>query len=69
MARLDGARDISLPAVNDVSFINLGPHHVPEIVKDIPQGHSLINQSGLNTASLTFGEKTQSTGSMLSRFI
>ncbi len=48
--RADGS-PISLPAVNDASFLNLGPHHVPEIVEDIPQGYSLINQSGLTTDS------------------
>ena len=48
--RSDGG-PISLPVVNDASFGNFGAGHVPEIVEDIPEGHSLMNQSGLTTDS------------------
>lgn len=48
--RSDGSA-IGLPVVNDASFLNLGASHVPEIVEDIPEGHSLINQSGMTTDS------------------
>jgi len=42
---------ISLPVVNNASFLNLGADHVPEIVKDLPEGHSIMNESGMTTDS------------------
>ena len=48
--RSDGS-PIALPVVNNASFRNLGTNHVAEIVEDIPEGHSLMNQSGMTTDS------------------
>jgi len=46
--RSDGSV-VSLPAVNNAVFLNLGAAHVPEIVKDLPEGHSIMNESGMTT--------------------
>jgi hypothetical protein len=48
--RSDGST-ISLPVINNASFLNLGPSHVPEIVEDLPEGHSIINEQGMTTDS------------------
>lgn len=48
--RSDGST-INLPVVNNASFLNLGPSHVPEIVEDLPEGHSIINEQGMTTDS------------------
>ena len=48
--RNDGST-INLPVVNNASFLNLGPTHVPEIVEDLPEGHSIINEQGMTTDS------------------
>lgn len=42
---------ISVPIVEDASFKNLGANHVPEIVKDLAEGHSIMNESGMTTDS------------------
>lgn len=46
--RSDGST-INLPVVNNASFLNLGPSHVAEIVEDLPEGHSIINEQGMTT--------------------
>lgn len=46
--RSDGST-IDLPVINNASFLNLGESHVPEIVEDLPEGHSIINEQGLTT--------------------
>lgn len=46
--RSDGS-PIGLPVVEAGWFMELGGNHVPEIVKDIPEGHSLMNMSGMTT--------------------
>ena len=46
--RSDGS-PISVPVVEDAAFLNLGPNHVPEIVKDLAEGHSIMNESGMTT--------------------
>jgi hypothetical protein len=48
--RSDGS-SIDLPVVEAAWFQNLGASHVPEIVEDIPEGMSLMNQSGMTTDS------------------
>ena len=48
--RSDGST-VSLPAINNAVFLNLGDAHVPEIVKDLPEGHSIMNESGMTTDS------------------
>ena len=48
--RSDGSA-IQLPVVEAEWFRNLGASHVPEIVEDIPEGSSLINESGMTTDS------------------
>lgn len=48
--RSDGST-VSLPAINNAVFLNLGASHVPEIVKDLPEGHSIMNESGMTTDS------------------
>ena len=48
--RSDGST-ITLPVVEAAWFLDLGADHVPEIVKDLPEGHSLMNQSGMTTDS------------------
>jgi hypothetical protein len=48
--RSDGST-INLPVVNNASFLNLGPSHVAEIVEDLPEGHSIINEQGMTTDS------------------
>lgn len=48
--RSDGST-VSLPAINNAVFLGLGPAHVPEIVKDLPEGHSIMNESGMTTDS------------------
>ena len=48
--RTDGS-PIDLPLVIDATFLDSGESHVAEIVKDIPQNHSLVNQAGLTTDS------------------
>ena len=48
--RSDGS-PISVPVVENAAFLNLGPNHVPEIVKDLAEGHSIINESGMTTDS------------------
>ncbi|MCU0780521.1 MAG: BNR repeat-containing protein [Akkermansiaceae bacterium] len=40
-----------MPVVEDASFLNLGVNHVPEIIKDLPEGHSIMNESGMTTDS------------------
>ena len=42
---------ISVPIVENASFKNLGANHVPEIVKDLAEGHSIMNESGMTTDS------------------
>lgn len=42
---------ISVPIVEDASFKSLGANHVPEIVKDLAEGHSIMNESGMTTDS------------------
>jgi hypothetical protein len=42
---------ISVPIVEDASFKNLGANHVPEIVKNLAEGHSIMNESGMTTDS------------------
>jgi hypothetical protein len=42
---------ISVPVVENASFKNLGANHVPEIVKDLAEGHSIMNESGMTTDS------------------
>ena len=42
---------VQLPAVNNAAFQNLGSAHVPEIVKDLSEGHSIMNESGMTTDS------------------
>ena len=48
--RSDGSA-VSLPAINNAAFLSLGAAHVPEIVKDLPEGHSIMNMSGMTTDS------------------
>ena len=48
--RSDGST-INLPVINNASFLNLGPSHVAEIVEDLPEGHSIINEQGMTTDS------------------
>ena len=48
--RSDGSA-IALPVVEAAWFQNRGAAHVPEIVEDIPEGSSLINESGMTTDS------------------
>ena len=48
--RSDGST-INLPAVERIGFAGLPAAHLPEIVKDLPQGHSIINESGMTTDS------------------
>jgi len=48
--RSDGST-INLPVVNNASFLDFGAAHVPEIVEDLPEGSSLVNQQGLTTDS------------------
>jgi hypothetical protein len=48
--RSDGS-PISVPVVENAAFQNLGPNHVPEIVKDLAEGHSIMNESGMTTDS------------------
>jgi len=43
---------INLPAVERVGFAGLPAAHLPEIVKDLPQNHSIMNESGMTTDSL-----------------
>jgi len=40
-----------VPVVEAASFKNLGANHVPEIVKDLAEGHSIMNESGMTTDS------------------
>ena len=46
--RMDGS-PIALPAVESVGFAGHDATHLPEIVEDIPEGSSLMNQSGMTT--------------------
>jgi hypothetical protein len=46
--RSDGS-PVKVPVVEDASFKNLGAGHVPEIVKDLAEGHSIMNESGMTT--------------------
>jgi hypothetical protein len=48
--RSDGSA-ISVPVVEAGWFRDLGADHVPEIVKDLPEGHSIMNESGMTTDS------------------
>ncbi|MCH7227086.1 BNR-4 repeat-containing protein [Haloferula sp. A504] len=48
--RSDGST-LDLPVVEAAWFQNLGAAHVPEIVKDLPEGHSIMNESGMTTDS------------------
>lgn len=48
--RSDGS-SIDLPVVEASWFQNLGASHVPEIVEDIPEGHSNMNEAGMTTDS------------------
>jgi hypothetical protein len=48
--RSDGSA-IDLPAVEAAWFQNLGAAHVPEIIYDLPEGHSIMNESGMTTDS------------------
>lgn len=48
--RSDGST-IDLPVVEAAWFQNLGAAHVPEIVKDLPEGRSIMNMSGMTTDS------------------
>jgi len=48
--RMDGT-PIALPAVNKIGFVGHDATHVPGIIEDIPEGSSLINQSGMTTDS------------------
>lgn len=42
---------INLPAVERIGFAGLPAAHLPEIVKDLPQNHSIMNESGMTTDS------------------
>ena len=46
--RSDGSA-ITVPVVEAGWFKSLGTNHVPEIVKDLPEGHSIMNESGMTT--------------------
>jgi hypothetical protein len=46
--RSDGSK-IDLPVVEAAWFKDLGASHVPEIVEDLPEGHSIINEQGMTT--------------------
>lgn len=48
--RSDGSA-IALPVVEAEWFQDLGSTHVPEIVKDLAEGHSIMNESGMTTDS------------------
>jgi hypothetical protein len=48
--RSDGTT-INLPAVERIGFAGLPAAHLPEIVKDLPQNHSIMNESGMTTDS------------------
>jgi hypothetical protein len=48
--RSDGSA-IAVPVVEAGWFKDLGPVHVPEIIKDLPEGHSIMNESGMTTDS------------------
>ncbi|BCX47820.1 neuraminidase [Haloferula helveola] len=48
--RSDGT-PIDLPVVEADWFLGLGASHVPEIIEDIPEGYSIINESGMTTDS------------------
>ncbi|MCU0781587.1 MAG: BNR-4 repeat-containing protein, partial [Akkermansiaceae bacterium] len=48
--RSDGST-IDLPVVEAAWFKDLGASHVPEIIEDIPEGHSNMNESGMTTDS------------------
>ena len=48
--RSDGSA-IAVPVVEAGWFMDLGAAHVPEIVKDLPEGHSIMNESGMTTDS------------------
>lgn len=48
--RSDGST-IAMPIVEAGWFQDLGEAHVPEIVKDLPEGHSIMNESGMTTDS------------------
>jgi len=48
--RSDGSA-IDLPAVEAAWFQNLGAGHVPEIIYDLPEGYSIMNESGMTTDS------------------
>jgi len=42
---------INLPVVEAAWFKDLGASHVPEIVEDLPEGHSIINMQGMTIDS------------------
>ena len=46
--RSDGST-IDLPVVENAGFLSLGASHLPEIIKDLPEGHSIMNESGMTT--------------------
>lgn len=48
--RSDGST-INVPAVERIGFAGLPAAHLPEIIKDLPQGHSIMNESGMTTDS------------------
>jgi hypothetical protein len=48
--RSDGSA-IAVPVVEAAWFQNRGAAHVPEIVKDLAEGHSIMNESGMTTDS------------------
>jgi hypothetical protein len=48
--RSDGSV-IAVPVVEAAWFQDLGSAHVPEIVEDLPEGHSIMNMSGMTTDS------------------
>ncbi len=48
--RSDGT-PIDLPVVEAAWFQNLGASHVPEIINDLPEGYSIMNESGMTTDS------------------
>jgi hypothetical protein len=48
--RSDGSA-IAVPVVEAGWFKDLGATHVPEIVKDLAEGHSIMNESGMTTDS------------------
>lgn len=42
---------VTVPVVENANFKNFGANHVPEIVKDLPEGYSIMNEAGMTTDS------------------